>query len=153
MKILIVDDDQFSVELLTHYLEPLGFAIQSVQTLAEAFEKMREIPPPNIVFLDLILPDSVHETKTLAQVRSLCALNPDVVIIIVSGMSVKELGEMAALAGAHGFMEKTGDADQAMGLYRTMLKAIGTRHPSQETDQMWGGFMEKLTAVLPKMAA
>src|SRR3990170_2877028 len=55
--IFIIDEDPYSAELLEATLKIKGYRVQSVTTAAEARVKLRE-EPPDLILLDLHLPDS-----------------------------------------------------------------------------------------------
>lgn len=52
---LIVEDSLTDRELLTHYLQQSGITVTSAQSSEEAL-KMLKTTPPDLVFLDVVLP-------------------------------------------------------------------------------------------------
>ena len=58
-RILIVDDDATICLLLSDILKVLGYTPISVQTCAEGIAFLEEHDPPDLVLLDLALPDGV----------------------------------------------------------------------------------------------
>ncbi|HFE48623.1 MAG TPA: two-component system response regulator [Chromatiaceae bacterium] len=55
-KILIVDDERFYIDVLVDLLQD-DYALVIAKNGAQALERMRDEPPPDLVLLDVILPD------------------------------------------------------------------------------------------------
>jgi two-component system phosphate regulon response regulator PhoB len=55
--VLVVDDERDLVRTLEYNLEKAGFATRSAETGAEALERAFETPVPDLILLDLMLPD------------------------------------------------------------------------------------------------
>ena len=83
-KILIVDDDPAMVEMLRLALNSAGYAIRTAVTGREALRKAL-ISPPDLVFLDLILP-GLHGFNVCERLRSHPA-TASVPIIMVSALA------------------------------------------------------------------
>lgn len=103
-KVLIVDDDQELVELITDVLERDGrFEVKSVNNGFDAGMMVKDYHP-DLIVLDIMLPD-INGKEVCQRVRSDKALD-DVKIICISGMveedKVKDLKE----AGANDFLHK-----------------------------------------------
>ena len=54
-KILIVDDTPVNLKLLCGILEPLGYALESAASGADALAKINS-QPPDLVLLDVMMP-------------------------------------------------------------------------------------------------
>lgn len=103
-KVLIVDDDQELVELISDVLERDGrFEIRSVNNGFDAGMMVKEYRP-DIIVLDVMLPD-INGKEVCQRVRNDKSMN-DVRIICISGMVEEDrVGELK-LAGADDFMHK-----------------------------------------------
>jgi DNA-binding response OmpR family regulator len=55
-RILVVEDDRATLELVAFFLRQTGYALETATTGAVALEEMRRTPP-DAVLLDLVLPD------------------------------------------------------------------------------------------------
>ena len=55
--ILIIDDDQKLLDLLTRYLSNFGFTISTADHPDEGMKKLRQ-SAPDLIVLDIMLPDS-----------------------------------------------------------------------------------------------
>jgi len=103
-KILIVDDDEELVELISDVLEKDGrFEIRTVNNGFDAGMMVKEYRP-DLIVLDIMLPD-INGREVCQRVRSDKTMD-DVRIICISGMVEEDkVGELRA-AGADDFMHK-----------------------------------------------
>lgn len=67
LKILVVEDDVFMVDLLVHELKKAGFEIIVANTGREGVQKYQE-SKPDLVLLDIILPD-LNGLDALREIR------------------------------------------------------------------------------------
>jgi DNA-binding NarL/FixJ family response regulator len=110
MKILIVEDDPGMGILLRKYLEGLPDT---------DIEIVEDLPPPDIVTLDLLLPDSAAE-QTLAEIAQFKKANPDGCLVVMTGISTDPaIKDKSFAAGADGFITK-----QVVGKRSEFLNAI-----------------------------
>ena len=120
-KVLIVDDDPSSVELLTAMFEGEdGIVLETATTGSDAAVKAGTFQP-DLILLDIMLPDldgdaiynSIRKTEELAETE----------VIIVSALSNTELQEKMAAAGASQYFTKPIDVaklkDKVIGLLGT----------------------------------
>jgi len=56
-QVLIVEDDAGSRRALSNVLEDRGYLVASVGSVADAFDVLRNDPLPELIILDLMLPD------------------------------------------------------------------------------------------------
>ena len=103
-KVLIVDDDEELVELISDVLARDGrFEIRTVNNGFDAGMMVKEYRP-DLIVLDVMLPD-INGKEVCQRVRSDRTMN-DVKIICISGMVEEDrVGELRA-AGADDFMHK-----------------------------------------------
>ncbi len=108
-KILIVDDDEELVELISDVLERDGrFEVRSVNNGFDAGMMVKEYRP-DLIVLDVMLPD-INGKEVCQRVRSDKTMD-DVRIICISGMVEEDkVGELRA-AGANEFMRKPFEVD------------------------------------------
>ncbi|MCC6127084.1 MAG: response regulator [Pirellulales bacterium] len=103
-KVLIVDDDEELVELITDVLERDGrFEIRTVNNGFDAGMMVKDYRP-DLIVLDVMLPD-INGREVCQRVRSDKSMD-DVKIICISGMVEDDkIGELKS-AGANDFMHK-----------------------------------------------
>jgi len=103
-KVLIVDDDDELVELITDALERDGrFEIRSVNNGFDAGMMVKEYQP-DLIVLDVMLPD-INGKEVCQRVRSDKSMD-DVRIICISGMVEEDKVSELREAGANDFMHK-----------------------------------------------
>jgi CheY-like chemotaxis protein len=97
--ILIVDDDPNCALLWERVLEGTADRFLSAHSISEAIAKMANIPPPDLVLLDLKIPPHGAE-HTLAAIQAFREYNPELKVIAVSGMTVEEINLAIKASGA-----------------------------------------------------
>ncbi len=105
MKILIVDDHPLIREALRHVLTVLDreVVLLEAQDCAEALAASGENPDPDLILLDLGLPD-IDGFDALAQLRERYA---GTALVVLSATHTPEIVTRAIDAGAMGFIPKT----------------------------------------------
>lgn len=118
MKMMVVDDSDAFREIMKELLIRVGFDTISEASDYEEAIKTFEIKRPEMVFIDMILPDKsgVEITKKILEI------NPNTTVIAMSSMINKRLIKEALAAGAKDFLFKP-----------TNEMALNT------VIQMWGG--------------
>lgn len=106
-------------------LEPLGFDIRKAANLADAKIQAKRIPPSDLILLDLRLPDS-NDASTIASIEELKALNPDCVVLVISGFLTPDLSKLAIEQGAASAIEKL-SVTRAADLWEHFKRAIGNK--------------------------
>jgi CheY-like chemotaxis protein len=96
--ILIVDDDENCAQIWARILGGLASRFLFATTLKDAFLKMAEIPPPDLILLDLKLPPH-GAAHTLSAVNALREYNPELKVVTVSGMTPEETDAAIKKAG------------------------------------------------------
>ena len=56
-RILVVDDTPENVRLLDAVLSPRGYTVDAVSSGAQALERLAEEPLPDLVLLDIVMPE------------------------------------------------------------------------------------------------
>ncbi len=120
--ILHVDDDLEIAQLVQDTLEPRGYRIVHVANGAQLKEKLQEGFEPDLILLDLMLPD--------ADGLVLCAdLNErsDVPIIIVSGTTRKRDSILGFKLGADDFLAKPFHVEELEARVEAVLRRAAQR--------------------------
>ncbi len=111
-KVLIVDDDQELVELITEVLERDGrFEVRSVNNGFDAGMMVKEYRP-DIIVLDIMLPD-INGREVCQRVRGDKTMD-DVKIICISGMVEEDRVAELRAAGADDFMHKPFEVERLL---------------------------------------
>ena len=125
--ILVVDDDPDLGKLLRTYLMLEGFATRFAVNRAEILDALRQPPMPDLVLLDVELPDA-NGFDILAKMRQHPALKL-VPVIMLTAEASREAVLKGLRGGAHGYVTKPFEADAL-----TMaVKAVLGRTPAPES--------------------
>jgi CheY-like chemotaxis protein len=117
--ILIVDDDQVQVEVLSHRLQKQGFITVLAYEGRAGLAKARE-HRPDLVLLDLRLPDldGFSVCEELVDSPDTC----DIPVIIVSGSDQPDVVRTSRAAGCEFFVRKPYDPNALLTLIEHALK-------------------------------
>lgn len=105
VRLLLIEDDLVDAQLIQRMLlrgEPRPFAVRHSATLTEATHLLKDGPHPDIVLLDLSLPDA-NRDETLAFIRELGATSP---VVVLTGNSDDAVAMEAARNGAQDYLVK-----------------------------------------------
>jgi len=102
LKILIVEDDETSEELLSISVRKLGKEIISVRTGTEAVEACLDNPDIDLVLMDILIPEMDGHEAT----RQIRKFNKDVIIIAQTAYALEGDKEKAIAAGCDDYMSK-----------------------------------------------
>ena len=80
-RILVVDDETVMQELIRAILERFGFELLPALTVASAVEILRQKPLPDLVLLDMVLPD-IDGLELLRQIRETKVFDSLPIIIV-----------------------------------------------------------------------
>ncbi len=136
IRILQVDDDEIDVRLAKRALakctRPIKFDIESAGNLSQAIENLKE-KEYDIILLDLGLPDS----NGIETVQRVTEVNPNIPIVVLTGLEDEETGLTAIKSGASDYLVKGPSLENS--LVRTIQYAIERKKVGeklQESQQM-----------------
>jgi excisionase family DNA binding protein len=119
-KVLLVDDDNELVELMTKVLEEDGrFEVRVAGTGFDAGMMVKEYRP-DLIVLDVMLPD-INGKEVCHRVRSDSSLE-DVRILCISGMIEDDKIQELRLSGADDFLHKPFDIEELIDRMCTLLE-------------------------------
>jgi PAS domain S-box-containing protein len=102
-RILLVDDEEAIVRLVTKMLERLGYRVTSRTGSTDALELFSENPAEfDAVITDMAMPNMTGDLLA----REMISIRPDIPIIICTGFSEKISQERAKYSGIRGFLMK-----------------------------------------------
>jgi two-component system sensor histidine kinase/response regulator len=101
IRILVIDDEVGIRRGCTRALEPIGYQVETVGTLAEARELLEQ-DGFDLVLLDVMLPDG----QGIDVLPPITQHDPDIVVIIITGFGTVELAVQAIKQGAYDFIAK-----------------------------------------------
>ncbi len=113
-KVLLVDDEEVFVEVLSQRLETRGVLVEWVTSGADAVAKAKA-QRFDAIILDLAMP-GMDGIETLIQLRE---IDPDVQVMLLTGRATLKKGLEAMKLGAMDFLEKPIEIDDLMDRIRT----------------------------------
>ncbi len=145
-RVLVVEDDPTTVQLVRAVLEREGCRVEAVSMAGEARARIRE-EPPDLLLLDLVLPD-LDGRLLLMELRSREELR-HIPVVAVSGRTGGAVRAECFAYGADGFVAKPVDRQQ---LVETVSPLFGRSSPAapemralahvEERDQLGRRFRE-----------
>ena len=131
-RILVVDDEPPVRVLLRRFLERSGYAVAEVGTGEAALERIRR-DPPDLVFLDLQLPDrSGHSILEAIRADPATRLLP---VVMLTGLATSEQKVRAYELGVTDFLAKPFAPDELLPRVRSLvlLKQFADEHEHAES--------------------
>jgi two-component system OmpR family response regulator len=125
MRILLVEDDTSLCDALSKSLRSEGYAVNSVETGAEALQAIAT-DEFTLVILDLGLPD-MDGLEVLAKARKRKHLIPTLILTARDSMTDKIIG---LDTGADDYLAKPFDMQELLARLRVMERRLGTAHNS-----------------------
>lgn len=139
--VLTVDDDADLQVVMRHYLEAEGYQILSARSGAELLAKL-ESSAPDIILLDLILPDN-DGLALLGQIRSKCSA----AVIVVSGKDETADRIVGLEMGADDYLTKPFEMRELSARIKAVLRRTsGAETPAN--DKAAGGALAKAPRLL-----
>ena len=109
ISVLIVEDDESTCKSLTLVLNKKGYEIKSTGSGSKAL-KIAKKKFFNLILLDLNLPD----VNGLELIEPFKKIDPDIIVIIVTGQATMENAVQALNKGASGYVTKPLDLDEVL---------------------------------------
>jgi two-component system chemotaxis response regulator CheY len=106
--LMIVDDSNIIRNKIKRAYDKEKFSVVCTATNGEEAIEMFKSHPVDVVTMDLTMP----KMEGIACIENLIAINPDVLILVVSALSDKATGIEALEKGATGFLLKPFTEDQ-----------------------------------------
>ena len=116
-RIWVVDDDRAVRFVLATALREAGFAVTAFAAAAEALDTLQREDPPALVVTDVRMPGD----SGLLLLEKLKAAKPDLPVIVMSAHTDVASTAGAFRGGAHEFLSKPFDLDEAVALVRRAL--------------------------------
>ncbi|MBY0267037.1 MAG: response regulator transcription factor [Burkholderiales bacterium] len=119
IRVLVVEDDETLSKFLRQYLELEGFAATVAGNRAEIIAGLRQQPPPDLVLLDVMLPDA-DGFDVLLKMRAHPALKA-VPVLMLTAKATRESVLKGLAGGANGYITKPFQPDALIAAVKTVL--------------------------------
>jgi len=118
-RVLIVDDDIRNIFAMTAVLERHKMDVVAAESGMDALEQIEKTPPPDIVLMDIMLPemDGYETTRRIREKPQFKGLP----IIALTAKAMKGDREKCIEAGASDYIAKPVDTEQLLSLLRVWL--------------------------------
>jgi two-component system nitrogen regulation response regulator NtrX len=126
--VLVIDDEEGVRESLRQLLDYEGYRVVVAGNADQALSKFRE-EAPDVVLLDIKMP-RVDGLEALSKIRG---LDPDAVVVMISGHGSVAAAVDAVKRGAYDFLEKPLDRDRVL---TTLGNALAARRLLQENRRL-----------------
>jgi DNA-binding NtrC family response regulator len=140
LRVLVVDDEESIRFGVSRILEQDGALVTQASTAAAALAAV-EKQQPEIVLLDLKLPDS----EGLSALRSILAVRPEAKVVMMTGFGSIENAIGAIRAGAEDFLTKPVDPEhlkhvlkRLADIERLAADNLARRREEDSAEQYWG---------------
>ena len=132
---VVVEDEPTLAKFIQSYLAFEGFAVRLASNKSEIVAEFSKLPIPDVVLLDVLLPDA-DGFDVLLRLRQHPALK-NVPVIMLTGKATRESVLKGMAAGADGYVTKPFEAESLMRAVRTVVGLPEPGNPDKETDP-WG---------------
>ena len=119
MSALIVDDEPQLAKFLGHFLTFEGFDVRVAGCRAEVVAELRKQPVPDLILLDVMLPDA-DGFDILLRIRAHPALK-DVPVIMLTAKATRESVIKGLAGGADGYITKPVETEYLLQAVRTVV--------------------------------
>lgn len=116
---IVVDDEPMLAKFIQSYLSFEGFHVRLAGNRAEIVAEFRKPPIPDLILLDVMLPDA-DGFDILLRLRQHPALK-NVPVIMLTGKATREAVIKGLAGGADGYITKPFEADALMRAVRTVV--------------------------------
>ena len=116
---IVVDDEPMLAKFIQSYLSFEGFQVRLAGNRAEVVAEFRKQPVPDLILLDVMLPDA-DGFDILLRLRQHPALK-NVPVIMLTGKATRESVIKGLASGADGYVTKPFEADTLMRAVRTVM--------------------------------
>jgi DNA-binding response OmpR family regulator len=120
-RVLVVDDDRELLSLVNTLLTRVGIEVVTAETAAAAAQVLRQTPLPNLVILDLMLPD-VSGLELLRQIRAKDVFDSLPVVILSALADPNEIRD-GLEAGADRYVTKPYLSSNLTGVVQDLLRS------------------------------
>ena len=139
---VVVDDELMLAKFIQGYLSFEGFEVRLAGNRTEVIAEFRKLPVPDLILLDVVLPDA-DGFDILLRLRQHPALK-NVPVIMLTGQATRESVIRGLACGADGYITKPFEADALMRAVRTVIGLPQDPASSRTPKDPWSNWDAKL---------
>ena len=128
LRVLVVDDEPLIRWSVAQTLAAAGHEVAEAGDAAGALRAVTTGPPPDVVLLDLRLPDS-SDLTLLATLRRLA---PSAAVVMATALGTTEVAETARTLGAYRVIDKPVDMSDLEDIVLAAAASRGTPRPRRD---------------------
>lgn len=122
-QILVVEDDRDEAEFLKTFLEQQKFEVHVARDGGQAHSRFT-LRKPDLVLLDLILPNNVTGFEVCERMKH---TDDSVPVVILSAIELEDAKDLAIRVGADAYVTKPYDPDELLVQMRETAEAVWRR--------------------------
>lgn len=132
---LVVEDEPVLAGLLRHVLEAEGFSVRSAMNRQEIIDQLRQMPVPDLVLLDVVLPDAdgFHVLDRIRQHPRLRTLP----VLMLTAKATREAVLRGLTAGADGYITKPFEIPVLLRAVHAVLGLPASAEAGAAKDDVW----------------
>lgn len=138
---IVVDDEPMLAKFIQSYLSFEGFVVRVAGNRAEIVAEIRKLPIPDLILLDVMLPDA-DGFDILLRLRQHPAL-ANVPVIMLTGKATREAVIKGLAGGADGYITKPFEVDALMRAVRTVVGLPADPTLSNYSNGLWANWDDK----------
>lgn len=135
LKVLVIEDEQHLSDLLKHVLAAEGFAVRTATNREEIVAEIRHPPRPDLVLLDVVLPDT-NGFDVLLRMRQHAALK-DVPVVMLTAQATRGSVLKGLAGGADGYITKPFRIEVLVKAVAAVLGLPGHENEIDEKQDPW----------------
>jgi DNA-binding response OmpR family regulator len=128
-RVVLVEDDPIQAQAVSAVLRHEGLAVEIAATAAEGLARGRRVPAPDLIVLDVMLPD-LNGVEVVRRLRT----ETDVPIILLTSRRLEADKILGLDAGADDYITKPFSPNELLARVRSQLRK-GRRSPRQISAQ------------------
>lgn len=137
LSVVVVEDEPLLAKFIQSYLSLDGFNARIASNRAEVVAEFRKSPIPDLILLDVMLPDA-DGFDILLRLRQHPVLKK-VPVIMLTGMATREAVIRGLAGGADGYITKPFEADTLMRTVRTVVGLPDGYPVENQKKSSWDG--------------
>lgn len=135
LSVLVVEDEPHLANLLKHVLANEGFNVRTVQNRDEIVAEFRRVPRPDLVLLDVLLPD-VDGFEVLLKIRQHPGLET-LPVVMLTAKATRDAVLKGLAGGADGYITKPFEIDVLVKAVNVVLGLSAGGQPSGANQDPW----------------